>query len=207
MKLPIVASLAIGFGLVALLGYFLPIPLLVDLREVLMRWALIVAAVALVVGVANLFTVHLRRINQAESGGFYSAVLVLSLVLTAAVVAWQGPTGEWPLWVFQNIQMPLETSLMAVLAVSLVYAAARLLRRRLNGFTVLFLASALVALLGAAPLLGIEIPGLHGPDGLRALLVSIPAVGGARGLLLGVALGATAAGLRILLGADRPYGG
>jgi hypothetical protein len=30
---------------------------------------------------------------------------------------------------------------------------------------------------------------------------------GARGILLGVALGTVATGLRILIGADRPYGG
>jgi len=32
------------------------------------------------------------------------------------------------------------------------------------------------------------------------------AVGGARGLLLGVALGSITAGLRVLLATDRPYG-
>jgi len=33
------------------------------------------------------------------------------------------------------------------------------------------------------------------------------AAGGARGILLGVALGTLTTGLRILFGADRPYGG
>jgi hypothetical protein len=55
--------------------------------------------------------------------------------------------------------------------------------------------------------MGIEVPFLHGEMGLRSLLVQIPAVAGARGVLLGVALGAIATGLRILMGVDRPYGG
>jgi hypothetical protein len=42
------------------------------------------------------------------------------------------------------------------------------------------------------------------PD-LRNWLVNTWAVAGARGILLGVALGAIATGLRILLGSDRPY--
>jgi hypothetical protein len=96
---------------------------------------------------------------------------------------------------------------MALLAVVLVYAAARLFRRRIDLFAVIFVISVLIVLIGSAPILGIEIPGLHGPDGVRSLLVQIPAVGGARGILLGVALGTIATGLRILMGADRPYGG
>jgi hypothetical protein len=40
---------------------------------------------------------------------------------------------------------------------------------------------------------------------LRAITL-VPATAGARGLLLGVALGAIATGLRVFLGFDRPYG-
>jgi hypothetical protein len=42
---------------------------------------------------------------------------------------------------------------------------------------------------------------------LRTWIVQVPSVGGARGILLGVALGTIATGLRILMGSDRPYGG
>jgi hypothetical protein len=42
---------------------------------------------------------------------------------------------------------------------------------------------------------------------LRAWISQVWAAGGARGILLGVALGATATGLRVLLGTERPYGG
>jgi hypothetical protein len=64
----------------------------------------------------------------------------------------------------------------------------------------------LLILLGTAPLplLG-NIPGLS--DFVRPYLAQVIAVGGARGILLGVALGTLTTGLRILFGADRPYGG
>jgi hypothetical protein len=42
---------------------------------------------------------------------------------------------------------------------------------------------------------------------IRSWIVSVPALGGARGILLGIALGTIATGLRILMGSDRPYGG
>jgi hypothetical protein len=41
---------------------------------------------------------------------------------------------------------------------------------------------------------------------LRNWLATVPALAGARGLLLGIALGTIATGLRILMGVDRPYG-
>jgi hypothetical protein len=96
---------------------------------------------------------------------------------------------------------------MALLAIVLVYAIAKLFGRRVDLFTLIFIGTALVVLLGTAPLFGVELPGIHGPNGIKYLIAQIPAVGGARGILIGVALGTLATGLRILLGADRPYGG
>jgi hypothetical protein len=52
-------------------------------------------------------------------------------------------------------------------------------------------------------------PSLAGTATLRDFLsaiVRVPAVAGARGLLLGIALGAIATGIRVLVGLDRPYG-
>jgi hypothetical protein len=87
----------------------------------------------------------------------------------------------------------------------LVYSAARLLTRKPKWYIVLFLVIVVVMLLGSVPLflLGEVTPLVV----LRDWLAHVPAVAGARGLLLGVALGTVATGLRILLGVDRPYGG
>jgi hypothetical protein len=111
------------------------------------------------------------------------------------------------MWIFNHIQIPIETSLMALLVVILIFASIRLVRRRMNWFTLLFIGTALIMLLGSAPLFGVELPILHGSNGLRSMLAQIPVTAGARGLLFGVALGTIATGLRILIGTDRPYGG
>jgi len=42
---------------------------------------------------------------------------------------------------------------------------------------------------------------------VRPFIAQVMAASGARGLLLGVALGTLTTGLRILFGADRPFGG
>ena len=93
---------------------------------------------------------------------------------------------------------------MAILAVVLIYAGVRLLRRKPNLLSIVFIATAVVILLMTGPLFGIDFPGLAE---LRIWIGKVPAVAGARGILLGISLGIVAAGLRILIGADRPYGG
>lgn len=206
-KAPVSVTISIAFGLIVLLGYFIEIPRLVVLRNVFLQWALMLAAVALMVGVANLLAVHWRKTSQNKKSSYYSIILIVSLVITVIVSGYYGPTGDETLWIFNNIQVPLESSLMALLAIVLAYASTRLLRRKNNMFTLIFVGSALIILIGSTPLFGVEVPGIHGTNGIAALISQIPAVAGARGLLLGVALGTIATGLRVLIGVDRPYGG
>jgi hypothetical protein len=204
LKLPISTAVAIAVGLVVLLGYFLPIDILVSLRIVFLEWAVILAAFALLIGVFNLVYVHWRKTTAAQVASVYSFVFLISLLLTVLVVGWFGPTHEFSLWIFNYVQVPLETSLMALLAVVLAYACARLLRRRLNTVSVIFVVTALIVLITATPIMGIDLPGL---SEFRSWVVRVPAVAGTRGILLGVALGIIATGLRILIGSDRPYQG
>jgi hypothetical protein len=42
---------------------------------------------------------------------------------------------------------------------------------------------------------------------VRDWLVAVPATGGTRGILIGVALGALTVGIRVLIGRDQPYQG
>jgi hypothetical protein len=210
MKNPALTAIAMAIGFIVLAGYFLPVDLLVRLRSLLVEWATILVAVALIVGVVNLFAVHWRKVTRsATSGtggtvGIYSLILVVALSVTLVVAGWFGPTHPYALWIFDHVQLPVETSLMAVLAVVLVYAAVRLFQRRLNLFTVVFLVTAVIVILVSGPLFGIDLPGLAE---LRAWIARVPAAAGARGVLLGIALGIVTAGLRVLIGVDRPYGG
>lgn len=204
MKAPLSVAVAIAIGLVVLLGYFMPFERLTSLRIVLLDWAVILAAVALLVGIGNLIYVHWRKSVQAQGESVHSVVLLVSLFLTLGVVGWFSPTHPYSLWIFNNIQVPIESSLLAILAVLLAYALVRLLRRRMDRFSLVFVATVVIVLIGTAPLLGFDFPIL---GDLRSWLAEIPAVGGARGILLGIALGIIATGVRILIGADRPYGG
>jgi hypothetical protein len=198
------AIIAIISGFFVLLGYFFP-GVFGGIQSILIGWAIILAAFALLLGIFNLAMVHWKKVGDEGPGNVYSIVLLISLIITVIIVSISGPAGSWSLWVFNTFQVPVEVSLLAVLAVILVYAGARLLARRPKWNTVLFLLTVLVVLLGSVPLFFLgEIAPL---SAVRSWLAQVPAIAGARGLLLGVALGTVATGLRILIGVDRPYGG
>jgi hypothetical protein len=176
-------------------------------RAALLRWAVWLAAAALLIGLANLLSVHWNKISLLEPGWAHSGVLVLTLLSTLALGLFLGPDDPLVLLLFQYVQLPVEASLMALLAVTLVLAGFRLLTRRRRAAAALFLAVALLVLLGTAPWAVGSGGALHETVVVgKRLLTQVFAGGGARGILLGVALGSMAAGVRVLLATDRPYG-
>jgi len=200
------AAIAIAVGLLVLLGAFLPVPLLSVIRLELVQWAAVLAGVAVLVGVTNLFGVHVRKLRRKEKNGLYSLVLLASLIGALLLGLAFGPDDPLMVTLVEAIILPVEASLLALMTVTLVYAAMRLLRRRADLMSVIFLATAVLVMLAIAPLPGIGSLPVIG-DVLRPFITQVLAAAGARGLLLGVALGTLTTGLRILVGADRPYGG
>lgn len=210
-------AIAIASGLLILLGYFFPNFMgLGSIQPFLLNTALLMAAAAALVGVLNLVMVHADKIRRREKGSVYSAFLIAFLVV--AIVAGFFPPGVAILnlgaesiipgeLLFKGIIFPVEAALMGVLTISLLYAAIRLLRRRADLTSIVFVVVAALVLLGSATLplvMGNNIPVFSSiSQGIKNVL----AVGGARGILIGVALGTLTTGLRALAGADRPYGG
>lgn len=200
------AVIAISVGVLVLLGYF--VPQVAPFQALLLDWAIILAGIALLVGVGNLFSVHFSRIKARSKGYVYSLVTLVSLlaVLALGVFGIKDATA----FALNAILIPIEISLMAILSVTLVYASIRLFRNRVDAKTIVFLVTALLVLSGTVslpvllqiPLLGDEILPV-----VSQIISQVLAAGGARGLLIGIALGALTTGLRILFGADRPYGG
>jgi hypothetical protein len=198
------AFIAISVGVIVLLGYFIDIPALTSLRGILLDWAVILAAFALFVGIFNIISIHSIKIKTEQKGRGYSILLIVSLLVTLALGLILKPEHQVVRTLFSSVQIPVEKSLMALLVVTLTYASIRLLRTRNNLISVIFLITALLVFLGTVPLPFIEIRFLG--EVLRPFIAQVLATAGARGILLGVALGTLTTGLRILFGADRPYG-
>jgi hypothetical protein len=124
------------------------------------------------------------------------------VALTATLIfGFQGPQSLGAQFVFNYFLQPLEATLFALLAIFLATAVFRAFRVR-DLETFFFVLFAVIVLLGQVPIglyLWPELPII------KDWILEVPTLAGVRGILLGVALGTIASGLRILLGADRPY--
>lgn len=196
--LPIIV--AISSGLIVLADFFVTDPILDDVGQRLIRWTMILAAFALVLGLVNLVSSHLRRVRGRQRGWPYSLIL-LAMTVVVAVAGAPGTQGYTFNWLFRSVQFPLQATFFALLAFFIATAAFRAFRIR-SFETALMVLAALLVLWGHAP-----VSRLLGDWGLaiKDWILTVPTTAGARGLLLGAALGIIATGLRVLLGFDRQY--
>lgn len=214
MKFSISWIVALLAGVLVLVGYFLPdVILLVNIQQIMLQVAMFVAAFGILAGVFNLLSVHWRRFEGNQKGSVYSLVLLLAFLLPLFAVGVDlllftnspsKPFGLVSQWLFNYLILPVETTLFALLAVVLAYFAARMLRWRTNAFGLIFFGSLLFALAVTSPYLVSSFPQQLGA--LNEMILQPLVLGGGRGILLGVALGVIATGIRVLMGADRPYG-
>jgi hypothetical protein len=151
-------------------------------------------------GFANVVSVHWSRIRTQKPGAIYSIVLLLSLFGTLGF-GLGGPLSVGGQNIFNYILQPLEATFFALLALFVATAAFRAFRvRNLESF--FFVLFAVIVLLGQVPVsiyLWPEFPVI------KDWVLNVPTLAGVRGILLGVSLGVIATGLRVLMGADRPY--
>ncbi|MCJ7623590.1 MAG: hypothetical protein MUO76_08795 [Anaerolineaceae bacterium] len=205
MRAPVAAAIAIAVSLIILAGYFLPSPTLQNLRATFLGWGVTLVGVAALVGIANLIGVHWRKVRDPRNRDIYSIFLIAAFLATLLAGLWLTPSNPKFQRIVLSIQVPVETSLMAVLSISLAFGCIRLLQRKRDLMSVLFVVSALIFLVISSGIFQfLEDIALF--QGLLDMWEKIP-LAGARGILLGVALGSITTGLRIILGADRPYSG
>src|SRR6266496_2083253 len=112
---------------------------------------MIIAAMAVLIGIYNLVAVHMEKIRTRQKNAAYGGVLVLSLIITFGYGLVFGPDDVLMRGAMDAIIVPVEASLMAILAVTLIYASIRLFRRRVDVTSVLFLIVAVVFLILMMP--------------------------------------------------------
>lgn len=210
------AATAAGTGLIVLLGYFIPLEQIptagllrdiFELRLLIMRWAVLLAAVGLFIGLVNLFSVHWTKVGEQSEGWPYSALLLIFFLVTLMVGLVFGPDSETVRLLFNYVQLPVEATLSGLLAISLALAGFRIVGHRRDFISMVFAGTAFLVLIGSGPgLVPVDGAAYEFFAGLRNWIAQVAAAGGARGILLGVALGAVLTGLRVLLAIDRPYG-
>jgi hypothetical protein len=197
VKRSVATAIAISVGLFVLLDFFVHSAFIGTLKFVFVRWAIIVAGFAMVLGFFNVLIVHLNKILRFKQGWFYSIFLILTMMIVLTLGLFEGPQGSLTSRIFQYVLFPLQATIFSLLAFFVASAAYRAFR--LQSWE-----SALLVITGVIVLLG-QVPLWETLTNLKEWILGVPSMAGARGILLGVALGTVATGLRVLLGIDRPY--
>ena len=200
------SAIAIGFGLLTLAGLLSGgVGPFSQLTDVFLQLVVITVALTVLIGIFNLLMVHFGRITGRKGGWGYSIVLVVSTlgVLILAVLERANIlTSDPPITtiLLETVQVSIELALAGLVLFALVYGAYRMMRRRVTWSALLFTLVLIILLVGALPL-----PGLGLITSFRDWLLAVPVSAGARGILLGIALGTVVAGVRVLIGQDRSY--
>lgn len=164
---------------------------------------IVTAALALLLGLVNLLTVHSRRMIKFERGILYSGVTLVSAIAVIVIHALDLRTTddfEISAVVFSRLQVALESALAGLIFFVMVYAAYRMMRDRVSITGCFFITTLMIVLLGWLPL-----QGLQTFEELRNWLMEVPVTAGARGLLLGVAIGTITVGMRVLIGQEKAF--
>jgi hypothetical protein len=187
---------AISVGLIVLVGRFVQNPYLNGLSLFFLDTAVIVAAFAVLLGFVNVISSHVRKIRTRSVGWPYSIVLILFAVVVL-VAGYSGPSSPLLRSLFNTVQYPLQATIASLL---IFFAAVALLRAaRVRGWAALvFVVVVVVVLIGQLPL-------SEPLTAVKDWIMTVPALAGTRGIIIGVALGTVVTGLRLLMGIDRPY--
>ncbi|MDY7042005.1 MAG: hypothetical protein SVX38_14205 [Chloroflexota bacterium] len=198
----IYAVLTGAVGIIVLLGFFVEVEglHLQDFQTILLDWAVTVAAFAFLLGAVNVVRVTLMRFRQ-HKGGFYGLATLVAMLFVLAFGLPYGPDGLVMQWTFKWVLIPLQSTLLSLMAFFVVVAAWRVFRLR-NLESALLLLVGVLILVSQVPL---KFPWAEDLAGFKNWILAVPATAGARGILLGVVLGTVTTGLRLLLGIDRPY--
>jgi hypothetical protein len=172
-------------------------PQLRPVTTTLYEWTLLLAGFALLLGIANVALVHLRRILAGQRDWLGSLLLLTTLcaLCLAGLLDPAGSNGFLLEWFFDAVIWPGQATLFALLAFFTATAAYRYLRldQRGGGW---MLAGALLMLIAQLPGLALS------PELQQALgwFLDQPVAAIFRGVLLGSALALVLIGIRFLLG-------
>ena len=205
------------FGIITLTTYYVPHKTSEKYTEWINKWQNIVSAFALFLGMISLFYTHYKKIQRKVDGWGYSLFVYIGffIMMLAAVLSGGKLTdgGKQTLlgWSFTNIYNPLSATMFSVLAFFIISTAYRSFRIKSFAAFLLFMAGLLV-IFGNTPLAESIWEWAFGwtettIGQIKSWIIDVPAAGGKRGIIIGIAIGAAVTSLKIIFGIERGYMG
>jgi hypothetical protein len=198
--LPLAICLVIGVSMV--IQFFIPHPASLRYNSTILTWVIILTAFALILAIGNVFVHHGNRIVKQQPGWFYSAVTIISMIIVAVIGLFWGIGGQSLFQkIYLNILSPLAATMFALLAYYMASAAYRAFKARsIESF--MLLAAAFIVMIGFMPFGQYIHPRL--PE-FAEWIMQVPNMASKRGIQIGIAFGAIATALKIILGIERSW--
>lgn len=190
-------------GLLIIITFFIPHKVATDTSQTVQKWYMGVTAFFVFLGVLNIIQINSNKIYRRATGWGYSIILLACLAGMLAAGFIGGTDGKVFTYLFNNVQVPLESTMFSLLAFFVASASFRAFRAKTREATLLLVAAILV-MIGRVPL-GYSI--WHGFPDLTEWIMKIPNTAAKRGIAFGVDLGLISMALRLLLGIERSYMG
>jgi hypothetical protein len=218
-EVPLLITMMVGWFMVA--EYFFPWA--ERWSSELQNWAIIMTALASVLGVANVARINLLKVNRRQPDWAYSVILLAGMALMVllgtgfpVVKSVFGIDGAWALggyrmdgvtagsWFHQfydYVFVPMQATMFSLLAFYIASAAFRSFRIRSLEASLLAI-TAVIIMIGRVPL-GREI--WTGLPEISDWIMNVPNLAAKRAILIGAALGAISTGLKVIMGIERNF--
>ncbi len=190
------------FGLIMFTLYFLDHPTAKQINTlILVDYWQIIFAFTLVVGVISFIRNHVTAISRGNDR-LYRLLSLFGVVLMPILALIWGIKGDSPfMWVFENVQVPLQSTVFSLLAFFVASAAFRGFHAR-SGPAAVLLIAAFLTILSRSSLEGLL------PDFIPDIAVWVrnnPSMAARRAILIGIGLGSLTTSLRVILGIERTW--
>lgn len=204
MKKTIPLMIVILGGIIFVMYAFSPHKIIQDdfYNKFYLPWVYASVPFAALLGVISLTMMHNSKIKRRAPKWQYSYFFYAGFVVTALAGFIGGSQkGGLMMWIFENVQMPMSSTMFSLLAFYMASAAYKAFRARSVEATVLLIA-AIVVMLAQVPL-GVKL--YKGLPVISQWILDVPNLASKRGIAIGVGLGGVATSLKILLGIERSY--
>lgn len=190
------------FGLVTFLCYFSDHPVARDIYlTVTLDYWQIIFAFSLIVGAISYVRVNLRGVERGIDRPYRIVSLAGVFLMPVLAAVWGIKGGSPFMWVFENVQVPMQATVFSLLAFFVASASYRGFRARSLQAAILLGAALLMLVSRSAigDLLWSQIPGAA--EWVR----NTPAMSARRAILIGIGLGSLTTSVRVLVGIERTW--
>jgi len=182
-----------------ILGYFTTIRPLITAADYLKSFGVLLALIAVFLGVTDVLRVHLKHIAKRTPRQWYlSAWLIVSMLMMFAFGYVHKPTYDV---LYARLYIPLSIGVGASIGYYLYSAFYRAFRIR-NAEAAILFACAIIVVLRNAPVGEVIWTGF---SVMGQWITDVPGAGASRAILIGAALGMVALAIRAMLGKEQGY--